>query len=158
MRVACESPTVLKALARSRSPRSWLRDPLLSLGRAVGELGAKRRSRAGVDAKRRRALRKEAEKVFGKLVEQRERIGFGRGGRRRRTLASARGHERQGDGGCECGDGFAAAHQCQQGRGSNSWSTRQLNCRSDGRQRLIQQLHAHGRAALVAHPHDNQIV
>ena len=54
--------------------RELRRDPLLSRGGAIGELGAKRRSCPGVDTQGRRALRKQAEEIFAKLVEQGARI------------------------------------------------------------------------------------
>src|SRR5438045_2882208 len=59
-------------------------DLLLARGGAIGQLGSKSRSRTGVDAERRRALRLEAKKAVSKRVEQRARIGFGRRGRGRR--------------------------------------------------------------------------
>ena len=90
-----------------------LRHPLLPLGGAIGELGSKSRSRAGVDAKRGRALRQQAKKIVGDPVEQRERVGLVCSGRERGrcTVAPARGHQRQGGCGCQRRDRFTAAEQ-----------------------------------------------
>ena len=63
------SPDVLAALTLRQVRTKQVRNPLLSLRRPIGELRAKGRSRVGIDAKRRRALRCEAEKVVSDLIE-----------------------------------------------------------------------------------------
>jgi hypothetical protein len=50
----------------------------LPFGRSVRELGAQRRPITRVDPQRRGVLRKMAHEVLGNLVEQRERVSFGR--------------------------------------------------------------------------------
>ena len=52
------------------------RDPLLAGLGSIGELRPERRARAGIDAERRGALRKQGEQVLRALVEQGERGGF----------------------------------------------------------------------------------
>ena len=90
-----------------------LRDPLLPFGGSIGELGSKRRSRAGVDAQRGRALRQQAKQIVGNPVEQRERLALVCAGRERGrcTVAPARGDQRQGGCGGERRDRFTAAKQ-----------------------------------------------
>jgi hypothetical protein len=98
-----------------------LRDALLTLNGAIGELRPKPRSRAGIDAKRGRALREQANEIISNTVEQRERVAVVCSWRERgvRTIATARGHQRQGGCGCERRDRFAARKQwIRQGRGS----------------------------------------
>ncbi len=63
-------------------------NPLLSLRRPIGQLRAKRRAIAGIDAERGRAFRRQAKQVLGNPIDERER--FEPRGRLRILLAMRR--------------------------------------------------------------------
>src|SRR6185503_16764964 len=91
------------------------RDRLLPRCGAIRELRAKRRSSARIDAERGRALRRKAEEILGKLVEQCANIGLDRRSRRRhRRFASASLDKRQDRGRRERRERFAAADRWNQ--------------------------------------------
>ena len=113
VRVACERPVVSKALTRARSARSCFAirccpsaERSVSWDRSAALAPVSMPSEVALSGE-------QAKQVVGQLVEQRERIGLVRRGWRRGAAPSRAhaGHQRQGGGGCQRGDGFAAANQ-----------------------------------------------